>query len=74
MGKDSSLKFSKHKLKLQLSEVVYMGHRLTANGVSLDPVKVKAIVDTVCLNQKTKRGRKTPGLHNVPFPFFPKAC
>ena len=44
-ARDSNLKLNKHKLRLRLSEVVYMGHRLTAKGVSPDPAKVKAIVD-----------------------------
>lgn len=44
-ARDMKLKLNKHKLRLRLSEVVYMGHRLTAEGVSPDPAKVKAIID-----------------------------
>ena len=39
------MKLNKRKLWLWLSEVVYMGHRLTAQGVSPDPNKVNAIVN-----------------------------
>ena len=44
-ARETNLKLDRKKLKLRLSEVVYMGHRLTAKGVQLDPAKVKAIVE-----------------------------
>ena len=44
-ARDTNLKLNKCKLRLRLSEVAYMGHRLTAQGVSPDPAKVKAIID-----------------------------
>ena len=44
-ARDTNLKLNKHKLKLHLREVAYMGHRLTAQGISPDPAKVKAIID-----------------------------
>lgn len=44
-ARDVNLKLNKRKLRLRLSEVAYMGHRLSANGVSPDPAKVKAIID-----------------------------
>ena len=44
-AKEANLKLNKHKLRLRLKEVAYMGHRLTAQGVCPDPAKVKAIMD-----------------------------
>ena len=44
-ARETNLKLNRKKLKLRLSEVVYMGHRLTAKGVQPDPAKVKAIVE-----------------------------
>jgi len=40
-----NLKFNKHKLRLGLSEVAYMGHLLTSEGIKSDPRKVQAIID-----------------------------
>ena len=44
-ARDKNLKFNKRKLRLCLSEVTYMGHRLTKEGLSPDPTKVKAILN-----------------------------
>ena len=44
-GQEANLKLNIHKLQLRLSEVVYMGHRLTAQGITPDPNKVNAIVN-----------------------------
>ena len=44
-ARESNLKLKRKNLKLHLSELVYMGHRLTAKGVQPDPAKVKAIVE-----------------------------
>ena len=44
-AREQNLKLNKIKLKLCLSEVSYMGHRLTKHGLSPDPTKVKAISD-----------------------------
>jgi len=38
-------KFNKRRLRLCLPEVTYMGHRLTKDGLSPDPLKNKAIQD-----------------------------
>jgi len=40
---EQNLKLNKTKLKLCLSEVAYMGHRLSKDGLSPDPMKTKAI-------------------------------
>ena len=44
-AREASLKLNKRKLRLWLSKVVYMGHRLTTQGISPDPNKVNAIVN-----------------------------
>ena len=44
-AQEVNLKINKHKLKLCLSEVSYMGHRLTSDGIKSDPAKVQAIID-----------------------------
>ena len=36
-ARETNLKLHRKKLKLRLSEVVYMSHRLTAKGVQPDP-------------------------------------
>jgi len=41
--REQNLKLNKTKLKLCLSEVAYMGHRLSRDGLSPDPMKTKAI-------------------------------
>jgi len=42
---EQNLKLNNKKFKLCLSEVSYMGHHLTKDGLSPDPAKVKAIID-----------------------------
>jgi len=42
-AREQNLKLNKKKLKLCLAEVSYMGHRLTKDGLSPDPAKVRAI-------------------------------
>ena len=42
-AREQNLKLNKAKLKLCLSEVSYMGHRLSKDGLSPDPMKTKAI-------------------------------
>ena len=44
-AREANLKLNRHKLRLWLSEVMYMGHWLTAQGVSPDPNKVNIIVN-----------------------------
>lgn len=43
--KDKGLKLNAEKMQLRLKEVTYMGHRVTANGLKVDPEKTKAIRD-----------------------------
>ena len=38
-----NIKFNKEKLRLNMSKLQYIGHRISSKGVSLDPAKVKAI-------------------------------
>ena len=40
---NKGLKLISKKLQLRLSEVTYMGHRITADGLKVDPEKTKAI-------------------------------
>ena len=44
-AREIKLKLDKKTLKLYLSEVSYKGHRLTKDGLSIDPTKVKAITE-----------------------------
>ena len=44
-ARDQNRKLNKKKLKLCPPKVSYMGHRLTKDGLSPDPAKVKAISD-----------------------------
>ena len=44
-AREQNLKLNKKKLKLCLSEVSYMGHKLTREGLRPDPAKIKAIRD-----------------------------
>lgn len=39
------LKLNKQKLKLRRTEVAYMGHLLTSQGLQPDPKKIQAVVD-----------------------------
>ena len=41
--KEKGLKLNPDKIQLQLNELSYMGHRITANGLKIDPEKTKAI-------------------------------
>jgi hypothetical protein len=43
--KDRGIKINKDKMKLHLSEIKYMGHILTPDGVKPDPEKVQGIRD-----------------------------
>jgi hypothetical protein len=43
--KEKGLRLNPDKIQLQLNEVSYMGHRLTTNGLKIDPEKTKAIRD-----------------------------
>ena len=43
--RDVNLKLNRKKAKLRLTEVKYVGHILTANGVTADPDKIKVIQD-----------------------------
>ncbi|XP_060076924.1 uncharacterized protein K02A2.6-like [Ylistrum balloti] len=40
-----NLKINKEKLKLRLKSVTYLGHVISAEGLKVDPAKIKAIVD-----------------------------
>ena len=40
-----NLKLNKQKLKLRLTDVPYMGHLLTSDGLRPDPQKVQAVID-----------------------------
>ena len=44
-ARERNLKLNKDKVKLRLTEVTYIGHRLTSNGLKPDPKKVEAIVN-----------------------------
>ena len=54
--KYNGVKLNKDKIKLHLSEIKYMGHILTTEGVKPDPAKVKSIRDMP--NPEDKKGVK----------------
>ena len=39
----ANIKFNKDKMRLHMSELLYIGHRISGNGVKPDPLKVVAI-------------------------------
>ena len=43
--RQKKIRLSAPKLKFKLDEVIYMGHRLTVQGMGPDPAKVSAILD-----------------------------
>ena len=43
--REREIALNPNKLKLRMEEVAFMGHILTANGVKIDPEKVRAIVE-----------------------------
>ena len=56
---EKNLKLNPEKFKLKLSEVLYMGHRLTSSGLKPAPEKVRAvkkmpIPDGATLGEKVK--------------------
>ena len=68
-ARETNLKLNRKKLKLRLSEVVYMGHHLTAKGVQPDPAKVKAIVEM----PSPQNSRAPARLCDVPLTIFAPA-
>ncbi len=43
--KELGVRLNKDKTESSASEITFMGHRITANGVQIDPEKVKAVTD-----------------------------
>lgn len=43
--REKQLKLNKDKMKFRLSEVKFIGHTITAEGLKPDPEKVKAALD-----------------------------
>ena len=46
-ARSCNLKFNRSKLKYKLSEVAYVGHIFSSEGLKVDPMKVKAISEMV---------------------------
>ena len=44
-ARNCNLKINKQKLKLRQTEVSYMGHLLTSEGLCPDPRKIQAVTD-----------------------------
>ena len=42
-ARDQNLKFNKDKMRLHLSELIYIGHRVSVQGVRPDPAKVSTV-------------------------------
>ena len=43
-ARDKNIRFNKGKIQFNVSNVTYMGHIAGADGISVDPAKVEAIV------------------------------
>ena len=70
-AREQNLKLNKKKVKLRLSEVTYMGHLLTSEGLRPDPIKVKAITETPQPKDK-KAVERLLGCVNYLSRFLPK--
>jgi hypothetical protein len=46
-AREVGLKFNSEKMRLRVSEINYMGHLLTANGLQADPKKVEAVKEAI---------------------------
>ena len=74
---EQNLKLNPEKFKLKLSEVPYMGHLLTSNGLKPDPEKVRAvkempIPDGATRGEKVKAVQRFLGFVNYLAKFLPK--
>lgn len=53
-AREQTLKLNKDKMRLHLTELLYIGHVISAKGIQPDPSKVEAIV--VGLGSSVSRG------------------
>ena len=68
--KDRGIKLNKAKLELRLSEITFMGHLITSEGLQSDPEKVQAVRDMVP-PQNLEELRRYLGLVNYLAKFLP---
>ena len=67
------VKLNKDKVELRMSEVTFMGHKVTKEGLKVDPEKVKAIT-RMTRSQKVDELRRFLGIVNYVTKFMPKAA
>ena len=70
-ARDQNLKFNKDKMRLHLSELIYIGHRVSAQGVRPDPAKVSA-VKNMAVPTSASDVRRFLGMCNYLARFIPK--
>ena len=70
-ARETNLKLNRKKLRLLLSEVTYMGQRLTSNGVRPDPCEVEAIRNMTRPDSK-KAVQRLLGCINCLSPYLPR--
>lgn len=69
--REKGIKLNKEKLQLRMSEISFMGHQITANGLQTDPEKVRAIIDMDAPRNRDEL-RSFLGLINYVSRFLPK--
>ena len=70
--KELGVRLNKDKTKSSVSEIVFMGHRITANGVQIDPEKVKAVTN-LGEPSNVEELRRLLGMVNYVSKFLPNA-
>ena len=70
-ARERNLKLSLEKARLRLTEVTYVGHRITAKGITADPSKVEAIVEMPTPTD-VKALRRVLGMVNYLAKFLPR--
>ena len=69
-AREKQLKFNSNKLRLHMTELQYIGHRLTTQGVKPDPAKVSAIRE-MAEPTSLQEVRRFLGMANYLFRFLP---
>lgn len=71
--RERGLRLNPDKCRICVSEVSYFGHRLTANGLKPDPLKVKATRD-MSPPEKRSRAGDNPRHGELPRQICPQSC
>jgi hypothetical protein len=67
---EKNLKLKKEKAQLRKTEVAFIGHILTPDGLKPDPKKVEAINDMPRSSYRCAVSTKVPGYGNLPSQVF----